>query len=103
MISIRHSDFIFGRLPGIAAAVASMWLVPCTSGFFGAGLALLMVAIAVADFRHLIIPNELTVVALALALLNAAIADASSGFEGVANAILRGSATMLLFVALRTI
>jgi leader peptidase (prepilin peptidase)/N-methyltransferase len=102
MISVRPSDVFFG-LPGIAAAVASIWLVPGLSGLLGAGLALIMLTIAIADFRHLIIPNELTVAALAVAIFNAAVADASSVVEAVAAAVLRGLTTMLLFLALRAI
>jgi leader peptidase (prepilin peptidase)/N-methyltransferase len=102
MNCVRQLTFIFG-LPGIAAGIASIWLAPGSGGWLGAGLALLMLAIAVADFRHLIIPNELTAAALALAILNAALADTPSIVEAVAAAALRGSATMLLFLALRAI
>jgi leader peptidase (prepilin peptidase) / N-methyltransferase len=99
---VRQLTFIFGP-PGIAAAIASIWLVPGSGGWLGAVLALLMLVIAAVDFRHLIIPNELTIAALALAVLNAALEDTSSIVEAVAAAALRGLATMLLFLALRTI
>jgi leader peptidase (prepilin peptidase)/N-methyltransferase len=99
---VRQLTFIFGP-PGIAAAIASIWLVPGSGGWLGAVLALLMLVIAAVDFRHLIIPNELTIAALAPAILNAALQDTSSIVEAVAAAALRGLATMLLFLALRTI
>jgi leader peptidase (prepilin peptidase)/N-methyltransferase len=102
MNGVRQLTFIFG-LPGIAAGIASIWLVPGSGGWLGAVLALLMLMIAAADFRHLIIPDELTIAALALAILNAALEDTSSVVEAMAAAALRGLATMLLFVALRTI
>jgi leader peptidase (prepilin peptidase)/N-methyltransferase len=88
-------------LISLAAAAVSLWAVPGVGGFLGTGLALLMLAIAVIDYRYLIIPNELTAAALALALINAAIVDAPSMLESVAFAILRGAVVMLFFLALR--
>ena len=90
-------------LIGVAAVVASIWAAPGMSGFLGAGLALLMLAIALVDFRYFIIPNELTAAALALAVINAAVAEAPSMVESVAAAALRGSLTMLFFLGLRWI
>jgi leader peptidase (prepilin peptidase)/N-methyltransferase len=87
-------------LIGLVAVAASIWAVSGTGGFLGAALALLMLAIAVIDYRYLIIPNELTAAALALALINASFADASM-VVGVATAILRGTITMLFFLSLR--
>jgi leader peptidase (prepilin peptidase)/N-methyltransferase len=86
---------------GLLATVASLWAVPGAGGVLGAGLALLMLAIAVIDYRHLIIPNELTAAALALALINAAIVEAPSMIESVAFALLRGTVVMLFFLGLR--
>ena len=76
-------------------------MVPGAAGFLGAGLALLMLAIAVADFRYLIIPNELNAAALVLATINAAVAESAPFLESLIAAALRGSATMLFFLALR--
>ena len=100
MKQVRLADFIVG-LSGVAAVVASIWVAPGTSGFLGAGLALLMLAIAVVDFRYFIIPNELTATALVLAVVNAALAEAPSMVESVAATALRGSLTMLLFLGVR--
>ena len=86
---------------GIAGIVASVWAAPGVSGLLGAGLALLMLAIAVVDFRHLIIPNELTAAALALAVIHAAIAEAPPIVESLATAALRALLTMLFFLGLR--
>jgi leader peptidase (prepilin peptidase)/N-methyltransferase len=88
-------------LIGLAAAAVSLWAVPGAGGFLGAGLALLMLAIALIDYRHLIIPNELTAAALALGLINAAIVGMPSMLESVAYAILRGTVVMLFFLSLR--
>jgi leader peptidase (prepilin peptidase)/N-methyltransferase len=101
MQQIRLADIIVG-LTGLAAAAASIWLVPGAGGFLGAGLALLMLAIAIVDFRHLIIPNQLSAAALALAIINAGMADTASIVDGIAAAALRGSLTLLFFLALRT-
>jgi leader peptidase (prepilin peptidase) / N-methyltransferase len=100
MKQIRLADVAVGLI-GLVAAAASIWAVSGTSGFLGAGLALLMLAIAVVDYRYLIIPNELSAAALALAAVNAATAESLSFVESVAAAALRGAITMLFFLALR--
>ena len=88
-------------LAGLAAVAASLWAASGTGGLLGAGLALLMLAIAVVDYRFLIIPNELTAAALALAVINALVAETPSMVESLAAAALRGAATMLFFLGVR--
>lgn len=100
MMQVRRAELLVGSI-GVAAVAASMWAVPGPSGFLGAGLALLMLAIAVVDHRYFLIPNELTTAALALAVVNAAIAETPSIVESVAGAALRGSLTMLFFYGVR--
>jgi leader peptidase (prepilin peptidase)/N-methyltransferase len=100
MKQIRLADVAVG-LTGLAAAAASVWAVPGTGGFLGGGLALLMLAIALVDYRYFLIPNELTAAALALALVNAALAGTPPIVESVAVAALRGAITMFFFLALR--
>jgi leader peptidase (prepilin peptidase)/N-methyltransferase len=102
MSRVSPADLIIGLI-GLATAAASIWAVPGTNGFLGAGLALLMLAIAVVDFRHFIIPDELTAAALVLAVVNAAMAETPASIESVAAAVLRGSLTMLFFLGVRTI
>ena len=96
-----NPDYAAGALLGLSAAMVSIWAAPGLPGFLGAGLALLMAAIAVIDGRHLIIPNELNAAALALALINAAALAPGALVESLAEALLRGAATFLLFFALR--
>ena len=96
----RTSDVAAGLLALVAAGV-SILAVPGAPGWLGGGLALLMVAIAVIDARHLIIPNELNAAALALALVHAAALAPSAILETLAMAVVRGTVTMLLFLALR--
>jgi len=100
MKKIRPADFTVGLI-GLATAAASIWTVPGTNGWLGAGLALLMLAIAVADYRFLIIPNELTAAALALAVINAVLAQAPSIVENLVAAALRGVLTMAFFWGIR--
>ena len=88
-------------MTGLAAAAVSIVAAPGVGGFLGAALALLMLAIAIVDYRHLLIPNELTAATLALAIINAALAAVPSAIESVAVALLRGSVTMLFFWSLR--
>src|SRR6185437_1350018 len=76
---------------GLAAAGASIWAAPGAPGLLGAGLALLMLAIAVIDARHLIIPNELNAAALALALIDATVLAPSAVLEAFAAALSRGA------------
>ena len=96
-----NPDYAAGALLGLSAATVSIWAAPGLPGFLGAGLALLMAAIAVIDARHFIIPNELNAAALALALINAAALAPGALPESLAEALLRGAATFLLFFALR--
>jgi leader peptidase (prepilin peptidase)/N-methyltransferase len=76
-------------------------MVPGVRGWLGAGLALLMLAIAVIDARHFIIPDRLSAVAFALALLQAAVGELQAIIEAIAFACLRGAVLALLFLGLR--
>jgi leader peptidase (prepilin peptidase)/N-methyltransferase len=82
----------------VAIAGASVSAAPGLPGILGAGLGLLMAAIAVVDGRHFIIPNSLTIATLAFGLIYAALAD---GWLGMPPALLRGAVLGLAFLALR--
>jgi leader peptidase (prepilin peptidase) / N-methyltransferase len=89
---------------GVAAAigvVASTLLVPDSRGMWGAGLAVLMVAIAAVDARLFIIPDELTAAAVLLGLAFAAVQDADIWLQALAWSLLRGAATAGVFFAVR--
>jgi leader peptidase (prepilin peptidase) / N-methyltransferase len=91
-------------LAGVAASVgvlASVVLVPDSRAAWGAGLAVLMVAIAAVDARRFIIPDELTAAALALGLAYAAIGDADMWAPALAWAVLRGAVPALAFLGVR--
>jgi leader peptidase (prepilin peptidase) / N-methyltransferase len=84
-----------------APVAISILLVPDIRGVFGAGLALLMLAIAAADARAFIIPDELTMAALILGVLALALVPLHTFAEDVALAALRGAVLALAFLALR--
>jgi leader peptidase (prepilin peptidase)/N-methyltransferase len=88
-------------IAALIGVVASLVLLPDARGLWGAGLAALMVAIAVFDVRLLIIPDELTAAALALGLAYAAQQDTDAWMLALAWALLRGAAPALIFLAVR--
>jgi leader peptidase (prepilin peptidase)/N-methyltransferase len=86
----------------LAACAASVIAAPGLPGYFGAGLALIMIAIAAIDARFFIIPNELSASAFALALVNAAVL-APDMWGAVVLALLRAAVLGLLFYGLRAL
>jgi len=84
----------------VLAAVASIIIVPGLHGLMGAGLAILMLSIAIVDARRFIIPDWLVAIAIALGFVGAGV---ESGFDvsEVAYAALRGALVGLAFGALR--
>ena len=95
----------YAALTAAAGSVigASLVAAPGAPGFFGAGLGLLMIAVAVADARAFRIPDRLTLPAFLLALAS----TSAKGFENmggeVAQALTRGIVLALAFFALREI
>jgi leader peptidase (prepilin peptidase)/N-methyltransferase len=85
----------------IAGVAASLWAAPGMPGWLGAGLVLIVVAIAVIDARLFIIPDELTIAGFVLALINAAVTSPFARWEAVGFALLRGAVLALLFYGLR--
>jgi leader peptidase (prepilin peptidase)/N-methyltransferase len=98
-----------GSLRDIAGLVAlalgmaglSIWAAPGVPGCFGAGLALIVLAIAAIDARWFIIPNELSAAGFALALVNAAVLAQDGVMAAIGMAALRGVVLALLFLGLR--
>jgi leader peptidase (prepilin peptidase)/N-methyltransferase len=87
----------------VALVVVSILAAPGLPGYLGAGLALIVLAIATIDARFFIIPNELSAAGLALALVNAAALAPHAMAEAVALAALRGAVLALLFFGLRAL
>lgn len=87
---------------GLCTIVVSVLTQPGLPGILGAGLALAMIAIAVIDARHFLIPNELVLSGLVLGL-GAAAAQPGRWVANVAGAAGRGLVVALLFLAFRTL
>src|SRR5258707_4478358 len=85
----------------LIGVVASVVLVPDSRGAWGAGLAVLMVAIAAVDARRFIIPDELTAAAVALGLAYAAVEDSEVWAQALAWSVLRGVVPALAFLGVR--
>lgn len=83
---------------GVAASSA---LVPDSRGVCGAGLAVLMVAIAAVDARRFIIPDGLNAAALALGLVYAAVEEPEIWAQALTWSVLRGAITAFAFLAVR--
>jgi leader peptidase (prepilin peptidase)/N-methyltransferase len=94
-------DLVGLALLATGMVVVSIWAAPGVSGWLGAALALIVLAIAAIDARAFIIPNELSAAALALALINAAVLAQDGIAAAVGMALLRGAVVALLFLALR--
>jgi leader peptidase (prepilin peptidase) / N-methyltransferase len=86
------------------AAATSLLVAPDAQGLFGATLAMLMVAIALVDWRRYIIPDELTIAAFILGLAAAAFQN-DGGVEEIAKATtlaaMRALLLSLAFLGLR--
>jgi len=88
-------------LNAIAAVAVSIFCAPGAVGVLGAGLALLMLAIAVNDWNHFIIPDALTGMSLGLALVRAVLQEPNGIWISVGSAVLRAAVLALIFLLLR--
>lgn len=84
----------------LAAMLASLASAPGAEGLCGAVLGALMLAIAVSDARHYLIPNALTGLALALALVRAGLVAPDAGAPLALWAGFRAAAVALPLLAL---
>lgn len=85
----------------IGVAITSVLVAPGLAGLLGAGLGLVMIAIAAFDARYFIIPNKFSGAALSLGLAAAATAQDTGIAASIASAILRGIVLAFLFYAFR--
>jgi leader peptidase (prepilin peptidase)/N-methyltransferase len=99
--AMRSVHIVVAGVALFIGVVASVVLVPDSRGAWGAGLAVVMVAIAAVDARRFIIPDELTAAALALGLAYAAVEDSEIWVQAVAWSVLRGVVPVLAFLAVR--
>jgi leader peptidase (prepilin peptidase)/N-methyltransferase len=97
-------SLLFG-LVAIASISASLAAAPSVLGVLGAALALLMMTIAVIDWRSFIIPDPLTLAGLVLALIHAAaqepIHEPDAMLRAAATAAIRGAVLALAFLIIR--
>jgi leader peptidase (prepilin peptidase)/N-methyltransferase len=84
----------------LAAVVCSLAAAPGPDGLLGGFLAALMLAIAIIDSRHYIIPNELTGAAMALALFRAGAIGPEAEFGTLMWAVFRTGVVTLPLLAL---
>jgi leader peptidase (prepilin peptidase)/N-methyltransferase len=100
---MRTRDILVATGAACIAIAASLVLVPDWRGVLGAGLALLMAAIAAVDARRFIIPDELSAAALVLGFVHAAAEDADAWGQALAGSVLRGAVPALAFLAVRAL
>ena len=92
---------LIAGLLAVAAVVVSFLSAPGTVGILGAALVLLMLTIAVIDWRRFVIPNELTAAGFGLAIVHAGVAEPEAMLAAVAVAVLRGAVLALVFLLIR--
>ena len=85
---------------GALAVGLSFAASPDWRGAFGAALALLMLAIALSDLRHFIVPDALSASAFLLGLIFAALFDDAPLAETILTCLLRAAAAALPLLAL---
>jgi leader peptidase (prepilin peptidase)/N-methyltransferase len=87
-------------LIGALAVGLSFAASPDWRGAFGAALAMLMLAIAVSDLRHFIIPNALSGTAFVLGVIFAGLFDDPPLVEAIVTCLLHAAAAALPLLAL---
>jgi leader peptidase (prepilin peptidase) / N-methyltransferase len=97
---MSRAHVIFGLVAAATMAV-SFASAPGPVGALGAGLALVMLTIAVVDWRRFIIPDGLNLVAAALGIMHAAALMSEAIPWAAAMSIARGVTLALMFLALR--
>jgi leader peptidase (prepilin peptidase)/N-methyltransferase len=86
---------------GLVAVSASLYAAPGIAGLAGAGLGLIMLAVAVIDARLLMIPDELSALALALGLADVGFERWSDMPAPALEALIRAGAMAAVFLAFR--
>ena len=88
-------------LLAVMMALVSVASVPESIAWFGVGFAELMLAIAIIDWRHFIIPDRLNATAFALGLAQVWWQDPQDPLVALATALARGAVLAAAFWALR--
>jgi leader peptidase (prepilin peptidase)/N-methyltransferase len=92
---------ILAGIIAAAAIVVSIVSAPGMIGILGACLAVLMVTIAVIDWRSFIIPDALNVAGFCLGLVHSLVQQPDGMLLAVALAVVRGAALASLFLTIR--
>lgn len=92
---------LFLGLVAVTAVYVSMVSAPRMIGLLASSLALVMLAIAVIDWRSFIIPNWLNAAGFGLAIMHAAAQEPDMMTQAVAMAAMRGAVLALIFFVLR--
>ena len=87
-------------LIGALAVGLSFAASPDWRGAFGAALALVMLSIALSDFRHFIVPDALSASAFILGLIFAGLFDDTPLIEAILTCLVRAAAAALPLLAL---
>lgn len=95
-------NILLGLVAGVSV-IASIVNAPGASGFLAAGFAVVMLAIAVIDYRSFIIPDWLIIIGFALAIVRAAAQEPTLIFQAIAVAAMRGIGLALFFLGLRIV
>jgi len=103
LAGVATPDAIATGVAAAAGVAASLIVVPDARGAAGAGLALLMVAIAAIDARRFIIPDELSAAALALGCVHAALQGSDAVMPALGIAAVRGAGLAIAFWSLRAL
>jgi leader peptidase (prepilin peptidase) / N-methyltransferase len=88
---------------GVCAVAVSIVAAPGVAGWLGAGLALVMLAIAAVDGRSFVIPDSLNAAGWALGVAHAIVLGQQDIGAALAGAVLRAAVLALAFFALRLI
>jgi leader peptidase (prepilin peptidase) / N-methyltransferase len=95
-----RSNLLVVALFGALGVGLSFAVSPDLRGAFGAALALLMLAIAISDIRHFIVPDAFSGTAFLLGVIVAGLFDGAPLGEAVLGCLIRAAATALPFLAL---
>jgi len=96
----ERGNVLLIALIGALAVGLSFAASPDWRGAFGSALALLMLAIALSDIRHFIVPDALSGSAFALGLIFAGLFDDAPLAEAILTCLLRAAAAALPLLAL---
>jgi leader peptidase (prepilin peptidase) / N-methyltransferase len=96
---VRSNVLLIGLIGALAVGL-SFATSPDWRGLFGAALALLMLAIAVSDIRHFIIPDALSASAFILGLIFAGLFNDAPLAEVILTCLFRAAAAALPLLAL---